>query len=188
LPQTFKIDNKYILRQPEITNTSNKVFSYIGYSGSDNVPKTDKISGDYLKTSQINNICLESIEPDEVVEIRNKLKPKISVGDNEISSKLHIESIEYIKHQLAQIINSLLLIYFVPNQLKIGEVIPILKASHPTELKNYRYTSTFPAFPNLFEMIVYNKVMHFRNCNNIFINISMVFKRNTQQFTQLYIY
>ena len=45
-------------------------------------------SADYLKTPQIKSIFLETIEPYQVIEITNKLKPKLSTGYDEISSKL----------------------------------------------------------------------------------------------------
>jgi len=48
---------------------------------------------------------LEPLEPDQVLEIANKLKPKLSAGHDEISSKLLQESIEYIKYPLTHIIN-----------------------------------------------------------------------------------
>ena len=87
----------------------------------------------YLKTPLINSIFLETIEPYQVIEIASKLKPKISSGHDEISSKLLKETIEYIKYPLTHIINRSLLMGIVPNQMKIGEVIPIYKACDPTD-------------------------------------------------------
>ena len=49
-PQTYKIDNKYISGQTEITNSFNNFFSKIGKTTSENVPKTYKKGNDYLKT------------------------------------------------------------------------------------------------------------------------------------------
>jgi hypothetical protein len=166
-PQTFKIDNKYISGETEITNSFNKYFSKIGKTTSENVPKTYKKVNDYLKTPQINSIFLETIEPDQVLEITNKLKPKLSTGHDEISSKLLQESIEYIKYPLTHIINRSIITGIVPNQLKIAKVIPIHKSADPTELKNYRPISLLPAFSKIFERIMYNKVMSFLNSNNI---------------------
>ena len=64
LPQTFKINNKSISGETEITNSFNKYFSKIGKTTSENVPKTQK---HYLKTPQINSIFLETVEPDQVI-------------------------------------------------------------------------------------------------------------------------
>jgi hypothetical protein len=167
LPQTFKIDNKYISGETDITNSFNKYFSKIGKTTSENVPKTYKKVNDYLKIPQINSIFLETIEPDQVLEITNKLKPKLSTGHDEISSKLLQESIEYIKYPLTHIINRSIITGIVPNQLKIAKVIPVHKSANPTELKNYRPISLLPAFSKIFERIMYNKVMSYLNSNNI---------------------
>ena len=78
-----------------------------------------------MKTPLINSIFLETIETYHVIEIACKLKPKISSGQDEISTKLLKETIEYIKYPLTHIINRSLLMGIVPNQMKIGEVIPI---------------------------------------------------------------
>jgi len=71
-----------------------------------------------------------------------------------------------IKYPLTHIINRSL-----PNQLEISNVIPVLKASDPTELKNYRPIS-FPQKYNKIHVVII-----------FFINMSMVLGRNTQQFT-----
>jgi hypothetical protein len=110
---------------------------------------------------------LETIEPDKVIKITNKLKPNISAGHDEISSQLLKETIEYIKYPLTHIINRSLLTGIVPNQLKLAKVIPIHKASDPTEFKNYRPISRLPVFSIFFERIMYNKVMCFLNSKNI---------------------
>ena len=51
------------------------------------VPFNTQQSADYLKTPEINSIFLETIEPDQVIEITTKLKPKLSTSHDEISSK-----------------------------------------------------------------------------------------------------
>ncbi len=149
LPQTFKVDNTNISDESEIADNFNKYFSNIGKTTSDNVPKTRAKFTDYMKTPLVNSIFLETIEPDQVIEITNKLKPKLSAGPDEISSKLLKETIEYIKYPLTHIINRSLLTGIVPNQLKIAKVIPIYKASDPTEFKNYRPISLLPAFSKI---------------------------------------
>ncbi len=167
MPQTFKVDNTNISDESEIADSFNKYFSNIGKTTSDNVPKTRAKFTDYMKTPLVNSIFLETIEPDQVIEITNKLKPKLSAGPDEISSKLLKETIEYIIYPLTHIINRSLLTGIVPNQLKIAKVIPIYKASDPTEFKNYRPISLLPAFSKILERIMYNKVMCFLNSKNI---------------------
>ena len=107
------------------------------------------------------------INPEQIVEITKKLKPKLSTGHDDISTKLLKESIECIKYPLTHIINRSLLTGIVPNQLKLAKVIPIYKASDPTEFKNYRPISILPAFSKIFEKVMYRKVTSFLNSNNL---------------------
>ena len=120
-------------------------------------------SVDYLKTPQISTIFLEVIEPIQVFEITNKLKPELSVGHDEIFSKILKETIEYIKYPLTQI--TLTVIF--SKQLKTAKVILILKASHPTGLKTNRSISLLPAFSKILERLMFNKVICFLDSNNI---------------------
>ena len=110
---------------------------------------------------------MEIIEPVQVLEIANKLKPKLSADHDEISSKLLQESIEYIKYSLTYIINRSIITSIAPNQLKIAKVIPIRKSADPTEFKNHRPISLLPAFSKIFERIMDNTVMNFLNSNTV---------------------
>ncbi len=136
LPKTFKIDNTNTSDETEIANGFNKHFSKIGESTAKNVPKTKTKFSDYLKTPLLNSIFLDTIEPEQIIEITNKLKPKLSTGHDEISTKLLKETIEYTKLPLTHIINRSLSTGIVPNQLKIAKVIPIHKASDTSEIQN----------------------------------------------------
>ena len=102
-----------------------------------------------------------------IIETANKLKPKLSSGHDEISTKLLQETISEIIIPITHIINRSLESGIVPDQLKIANVIPIYKASDPDRLQNYRPISLLPAFSKLIEKIMYNKVMSFLNSNNI---------------------
>ena len=107
---------------------------------------------------------MEPLEPDQVLEIANKLKPKLSAGHDEISSKLLQESIEYIKYPLTHIINRSIITAIIPNQPKLTKVI---SWSHWINKKNYRPISRLPIFSKIFKRIMYKKVMIFLNSNYI---------------------
>ena len=76
----------------------------------------------------------------------HKLKPKISCGHVDISTKLVNETIAYIIEPLTHIINLSLKTGIFPDKLKIAKVIPIHKSSDTDQLKNYRPISLLPAF------------------------------------------
>ena len=141
----FKRDNKCISGETEITNTINKSFSNIDKTTLKMSQKCTK-QVMTLKSSQISSTFFENMELDQVLEITNKLKPKLRAGHDEISSKLLQESIEYIKCPLTHIINRSIITGIVPNQLKIAKVIPMHNPVDPTEFKNYRPISLSLAF------------------------------------------
>ena len=151
----------------EIANAFNKYFSKIGATTAQNVPQTNTKYGDYLNEPNLNSIFLEPIESTQIINIVNKLKPKLSSGHDEISTKLLKSTIQNIIHPITHIINRSLLTGIFPDKLKIAKVVPIYKASNTAELKNYRPVSLLSSFSKLFERVMYNKLMSFLNCQNI---------------------
>ena len=54
----------------------------------------------------MNSVILETIEPNQFIEITNKLKPVLSAGHDETSSKVLEETIDYVNHPLTQFITT----------------------------------------------------------------------------------
>jgi hypothetical protein len=165
-PSTFTINNKQVSVKSEITESFNNYFSNIGIATSQNIPKSKQSYTNYLNRSIgiSNSIFIEPVDSSYIIETANKLKPKLSSGHDEISTKLLKETLLEIIIPITHIINRSLDSGIVPDQLK---VIPIYKASDSDQLRNYRPISLLPAFSKLIEKIMYNKVMSFLNSNNI---------------------
>ena len=166
-PQSFCIDNNIVSSKNKISESFNNYFSKIGITTSQNVPKSSKCYSEYLKNPIPNSMFLESIEHSHVLYIVHKLKPKISCGHDDISTKLVKETIAYIIEPLTHIINLSLKTGIFPDKLKIAKVIPIHKSSGTDQLKNYRPISLLPAFSQFFEKIMFNKIMSFLDSQNI---------------------
>ena len=49
----------------------------------------------------------------------------------------------------------------VPNQLKIARVIPIFKSGDKSSFSNYRLVSVLPAFSNILEGVIYNRLLDY---------------------------
>ena len=96
---------------------------------------------------------LEQIEPNQIIEVVNKLKPKLSSGHDDIPSKLLKLSIDSILLPITHIVNRSFCTGIFPNQLKVAKVLPIYKSSNPNELTNYRPISLLPAFYKLVEKL-----------------------------------
>ena len=69
----------------KIADSFNDYFASIGKLTGQNVPKTKTNYTNYLNTSVLNSIYLENVEPNQVTDIINKLKPKNSSGHDNIS-------------------------------------------------------------------------------------------------------
>ena len=88
IPQYFTINNNNISDRSEIAEEFNNYFSNIGRQTSQNVPISNKHYTSYLTRPSLNSMYLEPIQETDVINIVNKLKPKTSSGQDEISTKL----------------------------------------------------------------------------------------------------
>lgn len=166
-PKLFTIENRLISDKKEIANSFNDYFSTIGNLTGQKVKQTHKHFSDYLKNSMKDSMFLETVEETEVLNIVNKLKPKTSSGYDEIPTKILKDTIHLIVKPLTHIVNLSLTYGIVPDQLKIGKVVPIYKAGEKNIMSNYRPISLLPAFSKIFEKIMYIKIMSYLNSNNL---------------------
>jgi len=128
ITQSFNINNVNITDKTEIAEAFNNYFSKIGEATSQSVPKSKRFYyNDFLKNPLTNSLFLEAIGTRRVIEVANKLKPKLSTGHDDISTKLLKETIHNIKLPITHIINRLFGTGTCPNKLKIPKLIPIYK-------------------------------------------------------------
>ena len=166
-PQSFLINNKHVYNKTEIAQGFNSFFANIGKTTSQNVPHANKHFSEFLKNRVPNSMFLEPVEEPQIIEIVNKLKPKMSHGYDDIPTRIVKESILKIITPITHIVNRSLMTGRVPTDMKIAKVIPIYKASDPTLFQNYRPVSLLPAFSKILEKVMFNKIMSFLNSNNI---------------------
>ncbi len=134
-PRTFNINDNTTSDQSKIAQEFNEYFAMIGKQTSQNVSKTNKHFNDYLEHPNVNSMFLEQIDTSIVFNTTMKLKPKLSCGQDEISSKLLKQTINEIIQPLTHIINRSFDTGIVPNKLKIAKVMPVFKNSDKTVLK-----------------------------------------------------
>jgi hypothetical protein len=166
-PHSFCINNLNITERPKIAEEFNNYFIKIGMQTSQNVPKAKKKYTQYLKNPNVNSMFLEPIESAQVIDATNKLKPKLSSGHDDISTKLIKETINLIHRPITHIVNRSFHTGVVPTKLKIAKVIPIFKNSDNSLIKNYRPISLLSSFSKILEKIMYDKVTSFLDCNEI---------------------
>jgi len=166
LPLSFLINDIPVTDKLQAAEGFNSYFSQIGIQTSHSVPPSNKSFRDYMPRPVRNSMFIEPVLPSDVLSITNKLKPKLSYGHDDISTKLLKQTIDNIVQPITHIINRSFETGIVPLEMKIAKVIPIHKSSDPRLLKNYRPVSLLSAFSKLIEKLMYNKLMSFLNSNN----------------------
>jgi len=110
------------------------------------VPSTIAQYANYLPNPLPHSVFIDPVTPSDVIYTDNKLKSKSSCGHDEISTKLLKETINNIIAPIIHIMNISLSTGGVPDQMKIAKVIPIIKSSDPSSIKNL-----LTSFSNLLE-------------------------------------
>jgi len=116
----------------------------------------------------VGSVLIEPVSPSDVVSVATKLKPNLSCGHDNISTKLLKLSIEHIIEPITHVVNRSFDTGIIPKQMKIAKVIIIHKSSDHSLLDNHRPISLLPAFPKLIEKLMYNKISSFFIAKNLF--------------------
>jgi hypothetical protein len=62
---------------------------------------------------------------------------------------------------------------------KFSQVFPIFKKSNKTEMSDYRLVSLLTSFSNIFEKVIYNRLLQHTKENNIIVTDQYGFKNNS---------
>jgi hypothetical protein len=104
----------------------------------------------------------------EIKSIISHLKPKKSMGIDNISSYVIKEVSDTITKVFTYIANLSLQTGIFPQQLKTAIVIPIFKKGDRLDLNNYRPISLLPVFSKILEKIVKSRLLCFLNAHKFF--------------------
>ena len=179
-PASFIINSKLILDRRIIASEFNAYFTSIATKMnesvlSDGIPIhgiPDFIS--YMPTRIKDNIFLEDCSSYEIEKI-------ISEFENSKSSDIPInllkKSSKLISPILAYFFNQFMDQGIFPDELKIGQVVPVYKKGNKEELQNYRPISILPAFSKIFEKIIYYRLYSFLSANNVISDTQFGFRK-----------
>ena len=90
-----------------------------------------------------------------------------AAGCDCIPVKVVKQIVHEIKAPLTFIFNLSFVTGKFPDKLKQSRVTPLYKADEKSNLNNYRPVSVLPVFSKILEKIMYNRLNHFVNTNNI---------------------
>jgi hypothetical protein len=86
--------------------------------------------------------------------------------------------IDLISKPLTHIVNLPIQSGIVPDQMKVARVLPILKSGEGNFFSNYRPISILPVFSKLLEKVVYHRLLHYLNKQNILFDNQYGFRKN----------
>lgn len=119
----------------------------------------------------------------EVENVIGKLKPKNSVGFDEIP----VSILKLIKKQISKVLSHLINSSFVagnfPYLLKISKVVPVYKKGCTKDMTNYRPISILSNVSKIYEKIVYNRLIEFLEVNNLINKVQHGFRPNKSVIT-----
>ena len=106
-------------------------------------------------------------------------KIKHSQGYDEISTKILNSSIYYISSPLTYIISRMLSTGAFPNRLKYSQVKPLFKTGKKNNISNYRLISLLTSFSKIFEKVIYKRLSHHINNNQILASAQFGFRHKS---------
>ena len=113
---------------------------------------------------------------EDIIEIINSLKPKVSSGLDELSNKIIKLIKDVIAPPLTIIINQMLNTGLFPDQLKISKVIPLFKKGDDKLFSNYRPIS-LSTISKIFEKVIFMQVSEYFENNNLIFNSQYGFRK-----------
>jgi len=177
----LQINDRIITNTQEMADGFNKYFSQIG---AEIALKLDGDPGNthlcfkqYCHPSNQNSMFCEPTTKSEVLEIINGLQNNKSPGSDNIGSKL-LKSVSYeLIQPLTYICNLSFETGTVPDALKIGKVIPILKRGESMLPSNYRPISLLSVFDKILEKLMLKRLTSFLNKNKILYEHQFGFRK-----------
>ena len=116
--------------------------------------------------------------PDKVAKIIGNLKPKVSAGYDNLSSKLLKDLKDIISRPLSIIINQSLCCGIFPSKLKLAKVIPLYKKGDSSLFGNYRPISLLSSVSKIFERIAFEQIYEYFTVNNLLYDGQYGFRKN----------
>ena len=153
-----------INRNPQrIANILNEHFASVGEKLASKIPA----SADQKTKSPASSFMFKPVTAREVELEIMPLPNNKSHGLYSCPIKLLKYSSTIISDILDKIVNFSVTSGNYPSKLKKAKVIPVLKNENETDPNNYRPMSLLSIFDRIFEKVMYERMTHFINVNNI---------------------
>ena len=115
----------------------------------------------------------------EIIKIVQQLNSTKSSGLDGISQYIIKQVVHVIAKPLVHICNISFLSGKVPNNFKIGKLIPVFKKGDPHTFSNYRPITLLPCFSKILEKLVYNRLLEHIDKNNLLSDSQYGFRKKS---------
>ena len=181
LPNSFIVNNQTVSNPKQIANEFNTFFTTIGTTLAAQIEAKNIPNNSYKKyLGERNETCFSFFPISEMrlSKMVDELKPKWSYGESVVSNNLLKIIYPLIAAPLKKLIDLSLKTGFVPEQISIAKVVPILKGGDPKEFNNYRPISMISSIGKLIEKVVFSELSDFLEHCNILSPYQFGFRHN----------
>ena len=124
---------------------------------------------DYLGPKVEDQLFLSPTTVLEVEEICKNLNPRKSAGWDGVSPRVIKAVASELAGPLSRILNYCMREGHYPENFKVARVVPVFKAEDPTQFSNYRPVSVLPVLSQVFERVLYSRLIRFLDDNKVII-------------------
>ena len=179
----LNVDNDYITKPEDISNSMNNYFSTVGSKLVNNLINNNPTFNNndyksYCSTSIKDSIFLTPVTRTEVYLLIDKLNISKAAGNDNIGPVLVKTAAPIIVDPLLHIYNLSLLNGIVPDKLKIAKVIPVFKTGDRCKSNNYRPISLLSIFEKVLEKLMYTRLYSFLMEHNVLYKNQFGFRKN----------
>lgn len=161
MPSSF-IHNDHEIKDPlEIANKFCEFFTNIGPNLAKKLPQSEVSHEAFLRKNVDETIFLRPVSENEILNIAKSFKSGKATGYDNIKIDDIKENIDLLSAPLAHLLNTSISSGIVPNDNKIGRIIPVYKNDNASLFNNYRPISILPALSKFFEKAIAVRITNF---------------------------
>ena len=154
-------NNDTITDDHMIANSFNNLFFVnVGYELANRIPSSPIPPSRYMKTQIVNSIFVETVSPEELLQVIKCLKHS-AVGYDELDAQHIKSSSSIILQPLLHVCNLFFTHGVLPDGMKLAKVIPLFKSGNSTKVNKFRPVSILPVLSKILERLLYNRLLKF---------------------------
>ena len=203
LKETWNVMNSSLGRQPEMTvinalvykgkdfvqkqdiaEQMNNHFCSLGSKLASGIPDTASQPEDFLGRTDL-NFCFRPVNVGYILNLISNLKPSVSCGLDNISSRLLKLCSPYILDSICDIINDVLDTGIFPDDWKKAKGHLIFKSNERNIPSNYRPISILPAISKIIERVMHTQLLEYFQAGNLLTESQSGFRPNHSTSTAL---